>query len=278
MSLEYRRRDRALGGYSATKHIAMAVFGCDWKEDLLVMLTGYFDESGDSEKQPGFGIGGFVCPAQKWLGFNKKWSAVLDKFEVSHFHMKDFAHSNGEFKSWKGNEGKRNSFIKKLVAAARSHISFGACSNIWCESYAKLNREYELEETVSPYVLCALRCVDLTIKWGVPRGYKREQMRFVFEDGSNIPKGQLYEWMEREGFSAPIFEPKKSHRGLELADFSAWEHTKVIRRLADKDFAPFRKSLVALNKIPNESGVFFEQHIRAICVNNGIPRRGKLIR
>jgi hypothetical protein len=171
---------------------------------------------------------------------------------------------------------KKSGAKQRLVKVARSNVSYGSCSSIFTHSYEKVDRDYKFSETVPPYVLCALRCVDVTTKWAVRMGYKKDEMRFVFEDGSHVPKGCLYEWMEREGYLAPIFEPKAKHRGLELADFYSWEHTKILRRLKNYDFSDFRKSLLELNKIPHATGLFLEHHMRAMCRNNLIPRRVRI--
>jgi hypothetical protein len=65
---------------------------------------------------------------EQWLFFEKDWKEVLARYGVSSLHMKEFAHSRGEFCSWKDNKIKRQSFLSLLIATirARVHHSFVA--------------------------------------------------------------------------------------------------------------------------------------------------------
>ncbi len=258
--------------YSATKHVAMSVFGQQWKHGVFVMLTGYFDESGNPSDSPGVGMGGYVAEMDRWLKFNRQWNEVLSLFEVPYFHMKEFAHSTGVFQSWKKNDGRRIAFLKRLVKVARANMNFGVCCNLLMEDYRAVDADYALNESAPPYVLCALRCVDVVTTWAISRGYRKDEIRFIFEDGPQ-PKAPVYDWMKKMGFVAPIFEPKQKHRGFEIADFEAWEHTKVIRKFDIGDFSDFRKSLQELLKIPHKSGIYIESQLREMCKVNCIARR-----
>jgi hypothetical protein len=250
----------------------VSAFGRQWKRGILVMVTGYFDESGDPRDAPGFAVGGYVAETTRWLRFNRQWEEVLDLFEVPYFHMREFAHSVGPYKSWKGDEGKRTAFVSRLIKATKANVSFGACCNLLMADYKTVDAEYALSAVAPPYVLCALRCVDVVSTWAASRGHKKSEIRFVFEDSPH-PKGPLYDWMKKMGFPAPIFESKQSHRAFEVADFLAWEHTKVIRKFIVGDFSDFRKSLQELLKIPHKSGIYIEPQLREMCVANAIKRR-----
>jgi len=77
------------------------------------------DETGHSD-DPNFhfsGMAGFVAPADQWKIFEPRWQAILDRFGLKEpFHMKDFAHFQGQFKKgWKDNEAKRRDLFGQLL-------------------------------------------------------------------------------------------------------------------------------------------------------------------
>ncbi len=62
-------------------------------------LTLYCDASG-KERDPILVVGGFVASVDSWLQFDDTWNVSLADFGIQYFHMKEFAHSTGQFKGW----------------------------------------------------------------------------------------------------------------------------------------------------------------------------------
>src|SRR5258708_20117482 len=92
------------------------------KKKFMLMLTSYMDETGhpDDPALHFCGMAGFVAPLEKWQEFEKYWQPTLDSYNLLEpFHMKNFAHSEGEFKGWKGDEVKRRELYGKLVKIIR---------------------------------------------------------------------------------------------------------------------------------------------------------------
>lgn len=90
---------------------------------IMLMLTSYMDESGHAEDVACnyVGIAGLVAPYAEWELFDQHWQDTLNKAGLSEpFHMKDFAHSEGQFKNWKGKEEKRKRLIGRLVEIIRA--------------------------------------------------------------------------------------------------------------------------------------------------------------
>ncbi len=86
------------------------------------MLTAYFDETGHSDDPylSFASMAGFVAPLATWINFEEQWKDALENAQLSEpFHMKDFAHSVGQFKSWKGAETKRRLSLGRLVEIIR---------------------------------------------------------------------------------------------------------------------------------------------------------------
>jgi hypothetical protein len=72
-----------------------------WESDRLFMiLTAYVDESGTHDDSPITVMAGYVGYSGQWRKFEKKWARQLQKFDVTHFHAKDFVKRTGEYKGW----------------------------------------------------------------------------------------------------------------------------------------------------------------------------------
>src|SRR5258705_7605564 len=87
------------------------------------MRTGYFDESGHSQ-DPACniaGMAGFVAPVGVWEVFEQEWMSTLRNAGLSEaFHMRDFAHSTGQFNDWKGKEAARRLLFGRLIEVVRN--------------------------------------------------------------------------------------------------------------------------------------------------------------
>lgn len=108
----------------------------------MLMLTGYMDESGHSE-DPALhfaGMAGFVAPLRSWQEFEKHWQPTLDSYGLKEpFHMKDFAHSVGEFRDWGKEESKRQELFGKLIATIRKTEAKPIGTIISIEAYNSLS-------------------------------------------------------------------------------------------------------------------------------------------
>ena len=97
----------------------------------VLMLRAYFDDSGsDRDPRTPFSlIGGCIGSLTAWSRLERDWQAVLSEFGVAWLHMKDFAHSTGEFAGWDANEPKRQAFLGALVAVLlRDASAFIGCA------------------------------------------------------------------------------------------------------------------------------------------------------
>ena len=82
------------------------------------MLAGYFDETGhaDDPVLHFAGMAGFVASTGAWVTFEDQWQDTLKNAKLLEpFHMKDFAHSRGQFESWKGDENERRALLARLL-------------------------------------------------------------------------------------------------------------------------------------------------------------------
>jgi hypothetical protein len=182
--------------------------------------------------------------------------------------MKDFAHSRGVFEQFRGNESKRKEFLKKLVASIKVRVRKSFSCVVAPDDYWEVNENYLLRENLgNPYAFCGRHCVARVRMWANSFNYPEDSIRYVFEQGTR-GKGELMQVMKRDGFPAPIFKPK-STAALQAADFVAWEHTKAF----DSAQREFRRSLIALNRIPNDWGIYPRQRLVQLCRNSSFALR-----
>src|SRR5260370_35916858 len=122
--------------------------------------TAHFDASGSPDATAALVVGGYVSSVEQWVKFDEEWKRALSDEAVDCFHMKEFAHSVGRFKEWRGQEARRRNFISRLIGitARRVHHSFGSAGIL--DAFKAVNPEYPLAEAFgNPYPLCGETCL-----------------------------------------------------------------------------------------------------------------------
>jgi hypothetical protein len=147
-------------------------------------VSAYFDESGTKADTVAVVVAGFIAPAEQWIAFEHDWKRILSMFNVNSLHMRDFAHSKGEYMTWKGDEKRRREFLSRLIGTIRirAHHSF-ACV-VLMDDYRKVDGKYKLQEVISPYTLAARTCVGKVSEWAGRLNIDENHLAFFFEDGS----------------------------------------------------------------------------------------------
>jgi len=99
-----------------------------WNSCLgVAMLWAYFDESCQHDPATGHAIrmtmGGCISTEDKWKRLSSEWKIVLDRFNVSMFHMTDFEADRGVFAGWRDNRPTdRVALLNKLLSLMADHI------------------------------------------------------------------------------------------------------------------------------------------------------------
>ena len=196
--------------------------------DLFFSMTNkdfsaYFDESGTKADTAAVVVAGFVAPREQWVAFEKDWQRILSMFKMTRLHMKEFAHSTGEYATWKGNESRRREFLRRLIGTlkVRAHHSF-ACA-VLMEDYRRVDSRYKLHEVISPYTMAARTCVGKVREWPKLFNVSENTITFFFEDGSE-DKTDLKRRMKRDGLPDPVFLAKNESVVFQAADMLAYEH------------------------------------------------------
>ncbi len=147
----------------------------------VLALYSYFDESGHS-KDPRvsvLAVGGCVSSVAGWKRLVPDWIDTLSAFSVSALHMKDFAHSKGEFAGW--NEDKRRAFLARLVGFMTRDVDayIGEAVSLpdgWHQRSDELKTRLK-----DPYYGCLIYCMTTLISYSA-RSVNFEEVNLVLAD------------------------------------------------------------------------------------------------
>jgi hypothetical protein len=130
----------------------------------MLMLTGYFDESGhaDDSRCDFVGMAGFVAPLAAWETLETEWAALLRKEQLSEpFHMKEFAHFRGQFEAWKERDEKeidRRRLLAALVDLIVNTKATPIAAIISLEDFNALTAGQKADLYGSPYYIAFQQC------------------------------------------------------------------------------------------------------------------------
>jgi hypothetical protein len=236
-------------------------------------FTCYYDESGTRRdpNTPAVVVAGLVASDQQWSKIVGEWETVLRDEGVARFHMRDFAHSKGEFKGWP--EDRRLSFIRQLVATMKKvNKLFGVVVPI-CD-FERANRKYMIEEIMyPPYPLAGWVCAQRVMRWH-QKNYPQVPIQHVFEDGAE-DKGKLMNRLKEVGVAA-THAGKEKHIQFQMADLVAWELHKLVATAAsgiDPGRIKYRESFNLLEQKAHDWGLYTQEKLVEHCEQAGIPRR-----
>ena len=240
----------------------------------MAMFSFYGDASGKEETDL-LAVAGFVATAEEWLNFSRQWDLTLKDFGVAHLHMKEFAHSIGQFAGWRDDEPKRQQFLSSVRNVIQSHARYLVGAVLIKADYVKVDSEYQLHEYLAPFPLCGFLCADIVEKWRGAHNLLDASMEYIFERGDQ-KRGQLINAMDEKYGVVPIFRDKYKHSPLQAADYAAYEMYSAYKQYrvdTHKLFERIRVSFGLLANIPHYFGDFTERGLRVFCRLREIPPR-----
>lgn len=246
----------------------------------MAKFIAFFDESGSPAEQVVV-VAGFVAAVEQWVEFERNWKDLLNAFNVSSLHMRQFAHSRGEFTDWVGDERKRRRFLERAVNIICTRVRHTFASAVMMDEYRKVDAEYCLSEFSKPYALAGCTCVNKVRKWGQKYMTKDDTIAFVFEDGAD-GKGQVMSSVKKEFGHTATFLKKDRHLAFQAADLLAYEHLSANKKaqkygIGMVGFEDLRRPLQALSRIPGahteDWGAHMEDDMMDSCARDGIALR-----
>jgi hypothetical protein len=254
------------------------------------MFACYFDASGGKDIGVTI-VSGWIGQILQWDLFDADWRILLAKYNVPYFHMREFAHSKGPFETWKGEENKRTNFLRLAAETIASRAHHGFTCVVEHDTYAKVDAEYELSESVgNPYSMAARDCIAHANIW-LRKAERGIPVQYVFDEGDPgqgllvriIKKHNKYA-SPNDAIDIPTFRPSRDRQGgakgltqLQAADFAAYEYLKAYRLGEDELLYKYRKSIRALSKIPAWAGRYTNTDIITMCERAGIKKRAKQV-
>ncbi len=229
--------------------------GC--REDTLFAMLRYVGDRSASAHYTV--VAGWLAPVNLWEQMEIDWRLVLAKYDVPHFHMKEFAHSVGSFAKWRGQEGTRQNFLAELVDVISWRSLYGIACVVGQQDFEAVNREYELLEYFKhPYVICAAQAMGLARR-RKGADFPNHDIEYILERG-DPHQGRLVAICIEWGDHTPVYKRPRSGPddgpdidppliALQSADFAAWELNKAANMLGpNHPLWMYRKSLQALGK------------------------------
>ncbi len=268
--------------YSLFRHLGKAIFFGAYKDSANVtVFTAYFDASGNKRKTV-LTVVGFVSRVKKWDRFNDEWSTILKSEGVSSMHMTDFASSQGEFASWKGQSERRREFITELARCIRRNTNKGFGSSVVLEDYKAVDAKFELRERVgSPYTLCMRAALGGLKKWAQKKNENTENMLIFVEQGDD-DQSELIHDARHDGLKViPLF--KEDAVAFQAGDVAAWKFRTAIHNAAYEPLETIEeahkilRSLEPVKGLVQKNGVFNKAALEWVCGQDNIPRRGATI-
>ena len=214
------------------------------------MLSVFLDRSADANVTV---VAGYISKTEQWIDFQSQWLDWLHRFGVGTFHMREFAHSVGEYKAWKGQNQKRREFLEGLICIIRAQTFRSFAGSILTADFNAViaSNPSMIQLFGNEFTLCSRAC-GRDIRIWARTEFPSTTIEYMFEDG-DVGKGKLTEIMIRDGFPPPVFRPKKSQKDtvftpFEAADFAAWEVRKALGQVeAGAEWDELRESMKALS-------------------------------
>jgi hypothetical protein len=245
------------------------------------MFTAYYDDSGTAGDTLAVVVAGFVATDVQWPHFERNCNDTLKQFGISSLHMRDFAHSVGEFARFKENREGREFFLRQLISHIRLRVTYTSAHAVLMKDYRKVNETYALDFAFPPYALAGRTCVARINLWAQRRGIPKEQIRHVFEDGS-AGKKKLYESVLRDHHTEVTFKNKDECIALQAADLFAYETLASNRFIFEKGIVDFNKLRYPIRQLEPlfrdlyDWGTYTQEDLEEFCKKAPIPRRDSL--
>src|SRR6266446_791739 len=120
-------------------------------ESAGAQFTAYYDDSGTAGDTLAVVVAGFVATDKQWTEFDRNWNDSLKQFGISHFHMREFAHSVGEFSKFRQNKEEREFFLRQLLSHIKLRVTYSNAHAVLIDDYSKVNSVYALDYAFPPY-------------------------------------------------------------------------------------------------------------------------------
>ena len=217
------------------------------------LYNAYLDESGTHAGSRAVVVAGFVSNVSKWEAFSEQWSAALNEWGVSAFHMTDFESRHGEFADWKNEE--RRERLNRLLDLIIEHTFSSIGFVVRKKSFDEILSDEAKELCVDAYGLAAIGCwYNLALRAREPRidGWVDYVMEAGCKGGGALQQiwskqSDDQQWLDNTRIISLDFRSKHISPPLQAADILAYELFKQAQRQFGEEQRPPRYPLQRLN-------------------------------
>lgn len=233
----------------------------------MFKLEAYFDETGhgaDANTKI-LGIAGCLTATELWIKVEKQWKNALQSENLPYFHMREYAHSQGVFRDWKGDENRR----RKIYGELWEIISNAGIMPLGCfvqlEDFKRELQGQAHHILKDAYYLCYMGCLKITEQFS--SFYQVANASIYFDDkkdsrGESFDIFNILKSRYQEKISLPEFRSMRASAPLQIADIIAYESKKEFERQLNKRSDKSRWGFSQLEAlitrlIPNNEAVSF---------------------
>jgi hypothetical protein len=205
----------------------------------MFKLEAYFDETGhgaDANTKI-LGIAGCLMAAELWRKVEKQWKNALQSEKLPYFHMREYAHSQGVFRDWKGDENRR----RKIYGDLWKIISNAGIMPLGCfVELEEFKRELQGQEhhiLKDAYFLCYMGCLRITEQL---IGFHQVAKVSTYFDDKKDSRGEAANIFNvlrpryKQKIPLPKFRNMRDSPPLQIADIIAYESKKEFERQLNK--------------------------------------------
>jgi hypothetical protein len=243
--------------------IAALNWGADLSRRAVLVVTGYFDDSGTHADAAAVTMAGYVARMGDWSRFERASDHLFRREHVDVFHGKDFHHGKREFEGW--SDAKKLRFATEWFDIAAPLLLRGATLSVDKASYSKAKEDHKVAQNTSPYGYClTLVLKHLCADHDVWTAIESEGLSLILESalpgrdkGLQIEFDRIAKLNELEQhFESLTHAPKRSSRALQLADYLAyfsWQQSDKAARGTLDSRSPFHD--IAIERVYTHIGL-----------------------
>lgn len=237
---------------------------------LVVLYTGYFDESGTHDGSEVVAVAGFVANTSNWEQFSEDWQAILNDCSLEYFHMSEFENMQGPYTSWTDTEGK--DCLNRLLDTIHEHVIQSVAFIIPKMSFDLLMSAKAKRICGDAYGLAALECwrkladtardprLDGVLNCIMESGARgRHALEEIHAAGSEDAA-----WQNENPILSLAFQDKRVFLPLQAADILAYELYKQGLRQFGQETRRGRYPLRQLARSPRQWHYLDDDELRQV--------------
>jgi hypothetical protein len=219
------------------------------EHQYMLMLQGFFDDSGSDRESPVFVLAGFVCSTECWKHFSVDWQEILDHDPpLDYFKMSEAQSFKGQFKrGWNPRLRDQRIFeLADLINAygRRDHGLVRIDCAMQRSHFEHFGRGLPGGAWSDPYFICFYYVITLCLEYLVGLDAKAF-CEFIFDEQGNVGLQAIGWWNvarllaggslgEMMG-NPPIFRSDKRMTPLQAADLYAWQTRNFLQKNLKQD-------------------------------------------